>query len=47
MKDLFIYLCIFFVYFAILTANVPLLILAIIPPTFEGIKGCYGKLPKE
>lgn len=44
MKDLFITLCIFAVWFAVLSANVPLLILAIIPPTFEGIKGMYGDL---
>ena len=47
MKDLFITLCIFAVWFAVLSVNVPLLILAIIPPTFDGLKGCYGKLPKE
>ena len=47
MKDLFITLCIFAVWFAVLAENFPLLILAVIPPLYEGIKGMYGDIPKE
>ena len=42
MKDLFIYLCLLAIFFAVVAGNFPLLIFALIPTTFEGIKGMYG-----
>lgn len=46
MKDLFLYLCLFAMYFAVICEDYPLLIFASFPPLLEGLRGCYGKRKK-